>query len=125
MRTYPVCYGCVLQQAQSEMDLMGVDHDIQITIVKKMLRTLSEAEGSETPPFLSDKLHEFLEEIPGYSNPYAEAKKKSNQNALGFLDKLRELASQGEDPLADGAHDAPPAEGRPQGQRDTGHNLGP
>ena len=91
MRTYPVCYGCVLQQAQSEMDLLGVDMDTQVATIKKMLRILSEAEGTETPPYLSDKLHQLLEDIPGYSNPYQEVKRISNQIALGFIDKLRDL----------------------------------
>ncbi|RLD07502.1 MAG: hypothetical protein DRI65_04530 [Chloroflexota bacterium] len=102
MRTYPECYGCVLQQAQSEMDLMGVDFDTQVTAVKKMLSILSEAEGSETPPYLSDRIHTVLRDIPGYSSPYAEVKRKSNQIALEFLDKLRDLAKKGSDPLVQG-----------------------
>ena len=102
MRIYPVCYGCVLQQAQSEMDLMSVDFDTQVATIKKMLSILSEAEGSETPPYLSYKLHALLREIPGYSNPYKAAKERSNQIAMGFLEKLRGLSKQGPDLLEQG-----------------------
>jgi len=102
MRTHPECYGCVLQQAQSEMDLMGVDFDTQVSAVRQMLRILGEAEESETPPYLSNQIHAVLRDIPGYSNPYAEAKKKSNQIAFEFLDKLRGLVKQGSDLLEQG-----------------------
>lgn len=102
MRTYPECFGCVLQQAQSEMDLLDVDIDIQVDAVKKMLLILGEADGSETPPYLSAQLHKILRDIPGYSNPYSEAKKKSNQIALEFLEKLGDLAKQGPDLLEQG-----------------------
>ncbi len=102
MRTFPECYICILQQAQSEMDLLDIDIEIQVDAMKKMLQILGKSDGSETPPYLSDQLHSILREIPGYSNPYAEAKRNSNQIALGFLNKLRDLAKQGSDPLEQG-----------------------
>jgi len=81
------------------MDLLGVDIDTQIDAVKKMLRILSEADESESPPYLSYQLHKILWEIQGYSDPYLAAKKNSNQIALGFLDNLRALTKEGDDQL--------------------------
>jgi len=95
MRTYPECFGCVLQQFTSELDLINLDLDTRTRIVKEALVILGEAQDSATAPELSGQLHSMLRDNIGDIDAYAESKRKSHQLALGYQEELRGLIGNG------------------------------
>ena len=102
MRTYPECYGCVLQQFTSEMNLINLDLNTQTRMVKEALLILGEAQDSATAPDLSGQLHSMLRDNIGDIDAYAESKRNSHQIAMGYQGDLRRLIEKGPDKFEQG-----------------------
>ena len=99
MKLYPECYHCILRQAVAAVSLNGIDSQTQFQTLKEVLSTLAAADETLTPSDIAGDPNRIIRERTGVDDLYKDTKKASHELALGYLDALRDLAGQGEDPL--------------------------
>ena len=58
-----------------------------------------DADLSEPPPVMAQRLHRFLRELTGIADPYLEAKQRDNALALSLLPELRARVEKSDDPF--------------------------
>jgi len=102
MQTLLSCYNCLLQQAVEALDSSRVSFDIQIRTVKKVLLILASADPSLSPPELSGRINEVIRDALGNDYLYADIKRKSHRIAMEYLEDLKKISHQSEDPIEQG-----------------------
>jgi uncharacterized protein with ATP-grasp and redox domains len=75
------CVPCMLRQAREAIALTGVDHQTGFTVLRRVLRLMSELDWTLPPPALGQKIHRLIRELTGSSDPYATLKERMNRQA--------------------------------------------
>lgn len=99
MRTEPDCLVCFLQQALATARLAGADEAGQERVLAEIGRLMSEVDRSLSPPENAVAVYARIAEITGVRDPFAEAKRSSNQFALGLREDIRARIRGAADPL--------------------------
>lgn len=102
MKTYSECYGCLFRQAVTAVTLNENDQDLQIQILRKVLKILEMADDRLSPAEIAGETNRIIRDSLGVNDLYKEEKESSHNHALKYLDDLRELIRQGADLLEQG-----------------------
>jgi len=94
------CLICGLKQGLRTARQAGASEDVQHRLLVELMGTLAGADLSLTPAQVSQGVYEAVNRLTGVEDPYAEAKARHNQAALGLLDRLHEAVRRSADPLS-------------------------
>jgi len=94
------CIPCLARQALEAARFVTEEPSLVERIVRETLRDLAEADLSEPPPVIAQRLHRRLRAVSGHPDPYRKVKERFNRLALELLGDLRREVESAEDPLA-------------------------
>ena len=94
------CVACFVRQSLDAARLASSDEAAQESLVREVLRWLSEEGLAHSPPVLAQLVHRRLREISEVGDPYAQTKIRHNAMALDLLPELRAQIQVADDPLS-------------------------
>lgn len=100
MKAHPDCLPCMIRTSLTAARLVGADEGIQWAIVREVAPLLARSLCGHPPIAASPEVQRKVRKILGMEDPFAEAKRRANREALGLLPRLREQAARAKDPLA-------------------------
>jgi len=83
------CFPCFMRQALSATRMATDDETIQREVIDRVARLFPTISLKATPVDMGQAVHRIVRESTGVADPYAEAKRKSNNQALAFFPKLK------------------------------------
>jgi len=93
MRTQPECLECFLNDIRSAIDLLVMDEDERLKILRHCLRLLAQEFGyKKVPSFYITELHRLLKREAGISLPFAESRRRTNEVGVAIAERIREEA---------------------------------
>jgi uncharacterized protein with ATP-grasp and redox domains len=99
LRIKPECIPCNISIIIRASRYATSDPDKQREILRRALNRLTNLTWEENPMDISADLQEIVEELTGVSDPYWEIKRISNETALKYIPKAREMIKESNDPL--------------------------
>lgn len=99
MKVTAECIPCYLRQCINALDKGEIEKEKQTDIIYKVIGEIPNLDKEKSPAENSTIILHRLVEIIGGKDPFAKAKKESNQLALSLLPKLKQLIYQSKDPL--------------------------
>ncbi len=99
MKTHPECYHCISRQAVSVVTRIESNPGKQIRIIRKILALLEQADDWLTPSEIAGETNRVLRDELCVEDLYLDVKAAGHELAMGYLEDLRILAREGEDPL--------------------------
>lgn len=93
------CIPCYLKQARNTLGQTEVSEDKAMQILHEILPLIPRLDPQGTPAENSTLILWKVNELLGTTDPFAKAKKESNELALNLLPHLREKIIQSSDPL--------------------------
>jgi uncharacterized protein with ATP-grasp and redox domains len=93
------CIPCYLKQARNTLGQTEVSEDKAMQILHEILPLIPELDPQGTPAENSTLILWKVNELLGTSDPFAKAKRDSNELALKLLPQLRKRVLQSSDPL--------------------------
>ena len=99
MRTYFDCVPCFIRQVLDSVRMITDDEQLHEKVLREALRMASEMDLSQSPPAMAQKIHRFIREITGISDPYLDVKNRFNKLALQLYPKLKRQVEASKDPI--------------------------
>ena len=99
MRTSLECYPCLIRQALDVARMAGADNDQQSRIIEKTLAELRSFDRTRSPPEMANWIHRLVRRETGCSDPYADVKRDSTEQALALYPQLKRIVADAADPL--------------------------
>ena len=99
MRTYFDCMPCFVRQVLDSVRMITDDTQVHETILRQTLRLASEIDLSQSPPAMAQKIHQYIRQLTGISDPYLEVKNRFNTLALRMYPELKQRIEMSADPL--------------------------
>ena len=99
MRTYFDCIPCFVRQVLDSVRMTTDDTKLHEKILREALHMASEMDLSQSPPAMGQRIHRFIREITGVSDPYLDVKNHFNTLALQMYPELRQRIDTSMDPL--------------------------
>jgi uncharacterized protein with ATP-grasp and redox domains len=90
METYYDCLPCFIRQTLDAVRLVTPDEEIHETVIRRVLRAVSEIDFTKSPPVMGQFIHRLIREISACDDPYKHLKVKYNQYALGLYPAMKE-----------------------------------
>jgi len=100
METGLDCIPCLFRQTLDAVRRVSADPVLCERVVREVAGWVHAADLRESPPLMAARVHRFLRESTGIADPYAAAKMRDNELALGLLPELRERLASASDPFA-------------------------
>lgn len=104
MRTYLECVPCFLRQALEASRAVTSDPSVHEKVVRETLRLAAGMDFDHPPPWMGQRIHRLLRQVTGNSDPYRDAKRRSNAAALELYPGLKERVAASADPFATAVH---------------------
>jgi uncharacterized protein with ATP-grasp and redox domains len=102
MRTYFDCVPCFVRQVLDSVRMTTNDTRLHEKVLRKALEMASKMDLSQSPPAMAQKIHRFIREITGISDPYLDLKNRFNTFALQMYPELKQRVDTSADPLETG-----------------------
>jgi len=93
MKMYNDCLVCIARGGLDAARLATKDEQLQLKIVKKVLKELCLFDLNSPPPLMAKFIQQTVKEITGVSDPYYHIKKKYNDFALELFPELEKKVS--------------------------------
>ena len=100
MKTQLDCIPCFVRQALEAARQAGADETIQVKVLRRVCRWVSDMDMDMSPPLMGQRIHRLVRELTGNTDPYAECKSKFNHAVLELLPELRQEIASSPDPLS-------------------------
>lgn len=99
MKVTAECIPCYLNQCLNAMAKGGWPEEERAGLLVKILPLIAQLDRDRTPAENSTVILHQLVAMMGGGDPFAGAKKESNQKALQYMDKLRKIIGDSADPV--------------------------
>jgi uncharacterized protein with ATP-grasp and redox domains len=99
MRTYFDCVPCFVRQVIDSVRMLTDDTLLHEKVLREALNMASKMDLGQSPPAMAQKIHRFIREITGISDPYLEVKNRFNRLALRMYPELKLQVEASADPL--------------------------
>jgi uncharacterized protein with ATP-grasp and redox domains len=90
MKIHAECFPCLLRQALQVARITQCSEGQQLRILKAVSSVIAELDVQKSPPANAQPIYHKIAEITGCEDPYADHKRRSNQQALKVLSGLRQ-----------------------------------
>lgn len=97
MKTYLECLPCFVRQALEVVRITTEDQDERFRLMRLMLEQASRYPEDASPPEVSARMYRMIRDETETDDPYLEIKRRSNEFALGLLQKLEKLVEDSDD----------------------------
>lgn len=123
MKVYNDCIPCFARQgAEAALAYAPDDPQLQQEILRTVLRISAEGDYSKSPPEIAAEYFRAIVELTGVADPHAEAKRRSNEEVMQLLPRLRKEVQASANPLETAVRMAIAGNvidfGTPHGQKD-------
>ncbi len=98
MQAEPECIPCIQRQIIKACRFSNVNNESIDLILRQVMSSLLSMSWNKTPPEIAHVAHSILRSHIG-GDPYAEIKKKSNDEALKLYYEVRKIVEESKDPL--------------------------
>lgn len=75
------CVPCMLRQAKEAIALTGIESGAGFTVVRQVLRLMSELDWTLPPPVIAQGVHRMIRDLTRNPDPYARMKERMNRRA--------------------------------------------
>ncbi len=100
VKVEPICAVCLLHRGLEELNLSTDDESVKMKVIMELLKLLSERFNKDAvPAWLGAERDRLIKRLTGCPDPYREAKKRSNEEALRILPRVREVLKALSDPF--------------------------
>jgi uncharacterized protein with ATP-grasp and redox domains len=100
MKVYNDCIPCFARQgAEAALAYAPGNPELQQEVLRTVLRITAEGDYEKSPPEVAADYFRAIAELTGVSDPHAEAKRRSNEEVLQLLPRLRQEVEQSAKPL--------------------------
>jgi uncharacterized protein with ATP-grasp and redox domains len=99
MKAFLDCLPCIVRQGLQTARLASSNPDHHQRVLQRLLAELSIADLSATPIELGQMAQSTVREVTGCVDPYAELRRRSNQEALQLYPRLKAIVARAEDKL--------------------------
>jgi len=99
MRTYFDCIPCFVRQVIDSVRMTTDDTRLHEKVLRETLSMASEMDLSQSPPAMAQRIHRFIREITGVSDPYLDVKNRFNTLALQMYPDLKQRIDTSTDPF--------------------------
>lgn len=89
MKSDSVCFPCFMEQAHSSVMYAVADDERRWEVLKEVSPFLSQLSRDKSPAYNSSIILHKVNELLEIDDPYAEAKRQSNRNALALVPTLK------------------------------------
>ncbi len=90
MLTQPECLECFLNDIRSAIDLLVVDEEKRLKILRHCLRLLAQEFGyKKVPSFYITELHRLVKREGGIPLPFAESRGQTNKVGIAIAERIR------------------------------------
>ncbi|VGO22532.1 damage-control phosphatase ARMT1 family protein [Pontiella sulfatireligans] len=125
MKVYNDCIPCFARQgAEAALAYAPDDSLLQQEVMRTVLRIAAEADYQKSPPEIAVEYFRAIIKLTGEADPYAEAKRASNEAVMKLLPQLRKEVAESDRPLETAVRMAIAGNiidfGTPHGQKDNG-----
>ncbi len=95
------CVACIVRQALKAARLATSDERLQEMVLRRVMERLLNVGWAGTPPQLvrASGVVSVIREVTGVGDPYAELKRKSNDEALSIMNEAKRIIVESPDPL--------------------------
>lgn len=99
VKVEPICAVCLLHRGYEEAELSTSDLGLRMRVMIELLKMVSERfSPNAVPAWLGAERDRLIRRITGCPDPYREAKRKSNEEALKLLPSVKNLLAPLKDP---------------------------
>ena len=98
MKTFLNCIPCIVRQTLDSVRLVTQDEAVHQQVLREVLRTTAEMDMSQSPPAMGQRIHRFIREYTGQSDPYRQIKERFNQMVLKLYPKLQSWVDESANP---------------------------
>jgi len=99
MKMAPACRACILEQAITTAHITKADDARRARIEAIAARLINEAPEDATAPEIAADIYAEIAKLTGDPDPYLSRKKKSTEEALSILPRVRDMVQKSPDPL--------------------------
>lgn len=94
VKVEPICAVCLMNRALEEVELSTGDRGLQMRALAEVARLIGERFGpGAVPAWLGAERDRIVRRLTGCPDPYREAKRRSNEEALRILPRAREVVA--------------------------------
>ena len=93
------CIPCILQQTINYVRHFTSDHNLQRTIINRVLHLLQETSLDVTPPELAKRVYRLINDITRVEDPFRKIRQKDNQTILKMYQNLKNIIYDNSDPI--------------------------
>jgi len=93
------CIPCFQRQALQAIRFVTDDDAVHESVLREVMKRLQELRWESSPPTIARQVHSLIRQLGGNRDPYARAKRESNDCALGLYPDLKQMVEASEDPL--------------------------
>lgn len=101
MNLTPECISCLFAQSLKVCRSLGIDDARTKEVLDMAGRQVAAFSYAQTPPQAAAELYPGIARIVGKQDPYAQAKKRADREAEGFVPFLRGRIEQSDEPVRD------------------------
>ncbi len=99
MKTHFDCLPCIVRQAIDASRFVTGNVLLQEKIIRQVIADLAEFDLEESPPYMSQIIHERVRKLSGIKDPYREVKRKFTLLGLELYDELQEVMEKSTNPF--------------------------
>jgi hypothetical protein len=100
MKTHHDCLPCYLRQALRVARICSSREDEHRAVAAAVSRLLEDIDMEQSPPANAIAVYDCIAAITGWPDPYRDLKRRSNEQAMALLPRIREEVAASPDPLA-------------------------
>lgn len=100
MRAKPDCFPCMLRTSLTAARLVGAGEETEWEILREAAPVIARSLPGNPPIAVSPAVQRVVRRKVGVEDPFLQAKRRANREALGLLPRLREELARVPDPLA-------------------------
>lgn len=99
MHLHPECIPCFLSASLRAARLLGLPDEVRWEVVERAARLALSLPRDWPPLLVGGRIQRAVEELAGGADPFAEVKRRANEQARSMLDSLRARIRGAPDPL--------------------------
>ncbi len=97
MKTHFDCLSCIMRQTVDAARFVSEDLQLQEKIIRRVLYDMVTYDFNQSPPYMSQIIHQHVRDLSGIADPYKRVKKQFTRLGLEKYDELKELIKNSED----------------------------
>lgn len=104
MKSELECILCLFKQGVNTARIVTSDPQVHREILNRIAAGVENIDLNRTPAELSKRVYSIVSDVTGIADPYSNAKKQSNREALSIIPDVERMIAGSDDPLVTALH---------------------